>query len=252
MKAAGRKIRIRKILDTREFVDLDTLCRELHTSESTVRRDLIALEKERVLKRVHGGALAAQGRNDPLLDFQWQSTRCADEKLRIAASAARMVEDGQTVILDGGSTTAAVAAQLASRSLHVITNSLPIAQVFKESRDVELTLTGGYLYPRLEVLLGPLCEHTLTGVAADLLIMGTGGITEAGLSNNNTLVVGSERKMIEVSRKVIVVADHTKFGRAAMVHLAGLEAVDTVVSDLNLAPEYVQMLHSRDIDVVLT
>jgi DeoR/GlpR family transcriptional regulator of sugar metabolism len=100
-------------------------------------------------------------------------------------------------------------------------------------------------------MLGPLCEDTLAGVAADVLIMGIGGVTEAGLSNNNTLVVGSERKMIDVSRQVMIVADHTKFGKPAMVHLAPLDIVDRVVSDTDLAAEHRQMLESKDICVLL-
>jgi DeoR family fructose operon transcriptional repressor len=250
VKATGRQLRIRELLEGQEFVDLETLCRQLDASESSIRRDLSELEQQRVLKRVHGGALAIKPR-DQLLDFSWQSTRNASEKQRIARLAATLVEDGQTVILDGGSTTAAVAAELANRSLNIITNSLAIAEIFKNSRQIEVTLTGGYLYPRLEIMLGPLCEDTLAGVAADVLIMGIGGVTEAGLSNNNTLVVGSERKMIDVSRQVMIVADHTKFGKPAMVHLAPLDIVDRVVSDTDLAAEHRQMLESKDICVLL-
>ena len=250
MKATGRQLRIRKVLESQEFVDLETLCRQLDASESSIRRDLSELEQQRVLKRVHGGALAIKPR-DQLLDFSWQSTRNASEKQRIARLAATLVEDGQTVILDGGSTTAAVAAELANRSLNIITNSLAIAEIFKNSRQIEVTLTGGYLYPRLEIMLGPLCENTLAGVAADVLIMGIGGVTEAGLSNNNTLLVGSERKMIDVSRQVMIVADHTKFGKPAMVHLAPLAIVDMVVSDTDLVAEHRQMLESKDIRVLL-
>jgi DeoR family transcriptional regulator, fructose operon transcriptional repressor len=250
VNAVQRQMRIRNLLDKSEFVDLETLCRELETSESTVRRDLIALENLRLLRRVHGGALALQTR-DHLLDFAWQSTRRAEEKNRIAARTARLIEDGQTVILDGGSTVAALAGHLVNRSLNVITNSLAIAEVLKNARQIELTLTGGYLYPRLEVMLGPVCEHSLSGVAADLLIMGCGGITESGLSNNNTLLVGSERKMIEVSGKVIIVADSSKFGRAAMIPVAPLDLVDTVVSDKALPAEYQDLLRSHNIEVLL-
>jgi DeoR family fructose operon transcriptional repressor len=250
VNAVRRQLRIRELLEGSDFVDLETLCRELETSESTVRRDLIALENLRVLKRVHGGALATQASNH-LLDFAWQSTRRADEKRRIAQLSATLIGDAQTVILDGGSTVAAVAREIANRSLNVITNSLAIAEILKDARNIELTLTGGYLYPRLEVMLGPVCEHSLSGVAADVLIMGSGGITEQGLSNNNTLLVGSERKMIEVSRKVIIVCDHSKFGRAAMVPVAPLDVIDTVVSDAALAPEHRQMLQAKDIEVLL-
>jgi len=250
MNAISRQMRIRQILETQEFVDLESLCRELEASESSVRRDLSALESDGVLRRVYGGAMAMQASNHTL-DFDWQSTRMAEEKKRIAAAAAALVEDGQTIILDGGSTTAAVARALANRSLHVITNSLAIADILQDARQIEVTLTGGYLYPRLRAMLGPLCEQMLSGVSADVLIMGIGGVTEAGFSNSNTIVVGPERKMIEVSRKVILVADHTKFGRGAVIHLAPLSVADVVVSGTELEPGYQQMLRAQDVEVLL-
>jgi DeoR family fructose operon transcriptional repressor len=250
MKATGRQLRIRQLLESNEFVDLAALCRELDASESSVRRDLIALEREGVLKRVYGGAMAMQTR-DHELDFDWQSTRMSAEKRRIAELAATLVEDGQTVLLDGGSTVAEVARALASRSLHVITNSLPIAAIFNESRQIEVTLTGGYLYPRLRATLGPLCEQMLGNVAADVLIMGVGGITEQGFSNTNTLVVGPELKMMAASRKVIVVADHSKFGRGAVIHLAPLKAAHTVISDSALAPQYRALLAEHGVELKL-
>ena len=91
----------------------------------------------------------------------------------------------------------------------------------------------------------------LSGVAADVLIMGIGGVTADGFSNGNSLVVGSERKMIEVARKVIVVADHTKFGRNAMIHLAPLDVADYLVSDVGLAEEYQEMLREQGVEVLL-
>jgi DeoR/GlpR family transcriptional regulator of sugar metabolism len=175
----------------------------------------------------------------------------AEAKSRIARAAAGLIEEGQTVILDGGSTVAAVARQLVDRSLHVLTNSLPIAEVFKGARQVELTLTGGVLYPRLGVLLGPLCEQMLGAVAADLVVMGTGGVSEAGFGNNDTLVVGSERKMIEVARRVVIVADHTKFGRAGMVPLAPLGAAHVVVSDSDLEPRFQDLLRMQGVRLIL-
>jgi DeoR/GlpR family transcriptional regulator of sugar metabolism len=245
-----RQIRIRELLEEREFVDLETLCRELGASESSVRRDLVQLEKSGSIKRVHGGALAVQPRGH-LLDYSWQRDRRSDEKRRIGERAASLIEDDQTVILDGGSTVAFVAECLSERSLRVITNSIPIVRTLKDSRNIDLTLTGGYVFPRLEIALGPLCEHMLSAVAADVLVMGTGGVTTEGFSNNNTLLVGSERKMIEVSRKVVIVTDSSKFGRAAMTPLAPLDAADVVVSDTQLAPEYQRMLEANGIDVIL-
>jgi DeoR/GlpR family transcriptional regulator of sugar metabolism len=135
--------------------------------------------------------------------------------------------------------------------LHIITNSLPIAEGVESLRNIELTLTGGYLDPRRRVMLGPFCEQMLSAIRADVLIMGIGGISEAGFSNNNTLVVGSEQKMIEIADKVIIVADRSKFGRGAMFPVAPLSAANIVVSDRDLASAYVELLSRNGIDVRL-
>lgn len=250
MKATARHLRIRELLESQEFVDQDALSAELHASESSIRRDLITLESEGVLKRVYGGAMAMQPRG-AALDFDSQSARMTAEKRRIAALAATLIEDNQTILLDGGSTVAAVAAALLGRSLHVMTNSLAIAEVFRDARQIDVTLTGGYVYPRLRALLGPLCEQMIASITADVLILGIGGITESGFSNSNTLVVGPERKMIEAARKVIVVADHTKFGHAAVTHLAPLEVADIVVSNAELAQEYQSLLRQHGVQLLL-
>jgi DeoR/GlpR family transcriptional regulator of sugar metabolism len=247
MKAAERQLRIRQMLESRDFLDVETLCHELKASEASVRRDLGALENERVLKRVYGGAVPVQTSGD----YAVETVKQSDEKSHIARLTANLIEDGQTVILDGGTTAAAVAKALATKSIHVITNSLPIAEVLESFRNIELTLTGGYLDPRIRVMLGPSCEQMLSSIRADAVIMGIGGITESGFSNNNTLVVGSEKKMIEVADKVIIVADHTKFGRGAMFQVDPLSAADIVVSDSVLAPEYLELLRRHQIEVCL-
>ncbi len=239
------------MIESRDFIDSEALGRELDASESSVRRDLDMLEAEGVLKRVYGGAVSVQAPANRAFDYAVESVRLSDEKSRIARLTAGLIENGQTVILDGGSTVAAVARELAAKSLHIVTNSLPIAESLESLRNIELTLTGGYLDPRLRVMLGPFCEQMLGAIRADTVIMGVGGMTEAGLSNNNTLVVGSEQKMIEVASRVIIVADHTKFGRGGMIPVAPLTAAHTVVSDAELDPEYVTLLRDHGIEVLL-
>ncbi|MGB7266951.1 MAG: DeoR/GlpR family DNA-binding transcription regulator [Terracidiphilus sp.] len=251
MKAAERQLRIRQMFETRDFVDSETLCRDLDASESSVRRDLDILEGEGLLKRVYGGAVSVQAPPNRAFVYAAESVRLSDVKSRIAKLTAGLIEDGQTVILDGGSTVAAVARELASKSLHIVTNSLPIAEGLESLRNIELTLTGGYLDPRLRVMLGPICEQMLSAIRADTVIMGIGGITETGFTNNNTLVVGSEQKMIEVVSRVIIVADHTKFGRGGMIPVAPLTAAHIVVSDAELGSEYVALLRDNGIEVLL-
>jgi DeoR family fructose operon transcriptional repressor len=250
MRAIERQIKIQDFIRTQEFVDAAALASSLRVSKSSIRRDLIDLERQGLARRVRGGAVSLLVREESR-SIGWAANRAREEKQRIGKAAAVLLEDGQTVMMDGGSTTAEVARQMLGHSLQVITNSILIAQIFYDSKSVELTLTGGYLYPRLGVLLGPICEEMLSRVAADVLVMGTGGITEAGLSNTNTLIVGSEHKMIEVSRRVIVVADNSKFGRQAMAHLTPLENVDVIVTDQELPPRFEKLLEKCGVELVV-
>lgn len=239
------------MFETRDFLDLETLCRELDASESSVRRDLDILEQEKALRRVYGGAVSLQTPPSRAFDYEAEIGRLSDVKDRIARVTASLIEDGQTVILDGGSTVAAVAKELSSKSLHIVTNSLPIAESLESLRHIELTLTGGYLDPRLRVMLGPFCEQMLAAIRADAVVMGIGGIDESGFSNNNTLVVGSEQKMIEIADRVIIVADHTKFGRGGMFPMAPLRDANVVVTDREVSAEHVEMLRAHGIEVYL-
>lgn len=251
MRSAQRKLKVREFFSNQEeFVDLNELCRRLGASRSSIRRDLIELEQDGVLRRVHGGAISLQVR-DEVLDFGRLSSSCQQEKVQIGKTAARSVQDGQTVLLAGGSTVVEVARNLLDRPIQVITNSIPVAQVFWDCKRVEVTLTGGYLYPRLGVQLGPLCERMLSSISADVLIMGVRGITENGISDTNTLVVESTRAMIKAASKVVIVADHTKFGRDAMVRVADLSEIDAIVTDAGIEPAHRELLRERNVTLIL-
>jgi DeoR family fructose operon transcriptional repressor len=112
-------------------------------------------------------------------------------------------------------------------------------------------MTGGYLFPRIGMLLGPVCDEMLARISADTLVLGIAGLTPEGLSDSNTLIVGTVRKMIEVSRRVMVVADRTKFGRRSMVHVAPLSEVDIVVTDSGLDNVYRELLADHGIECIL-
>jgi DeoR family transcriptional regulator, fructose operon transcriptional repressor len=250
MTAAERLLRLEQLFSTDEFLSLADLCKRLGASPSSLRRDLMELERKGVLRRVHGGAISLNSRDDSL-DFRKLSSSHHEEKIRIGRLTAGLVENGQTVILGGGSTTVQVARALLDRPIQIITNSLVVAQVFWDCKQAEVTLTGGYMYPRLGIQLGPICERMLHGVTADVLVMGVRGISESGLSDSNSLVVGSLQKMIEAAQKVIIVADHSKFGRDSMLHVADLAELDTVVSDTELPIEFRQMLQANDVQCIL-
>jgi DeoR/GlpR family transcriptional regulator of sugar metabolism len=251
MRQAQRQLKVQELFANEEFINLEDICERFSASKSSIRRDLIELERKGVLRRVHGGAISLQTR-DEMLDFKRLSTSSHDEKVRIGKAAASLVKDGQTVILGGGSSVAEVASSLSNRLIQIVTNSIPVAQIFWDSKQAEVTLTGGYLYPRLGVQIGPICERMLNSVSADLLIMGIGGVTASGISDSNSLNVESIRAMMRAARKVIIVADRSKFGHDSMIHVAPLSEIDQVISDKDLDPEFRQMLKDHDIECILT
>ena len=250
MRQAQRQLKVQELFASEEFVNFEDLCNRFNASKSSIRRDLIELERKGILRRVHGGAISLQTR-DEMLDFKRLAVNCRDEKVRIGKAAASLVKDGQTVILGGGSSVAEVAKNLSDRLIQIVTNSIPVAEIFWDSRQAEVTLTGGYLYPRLGVQIGPICERMLDSVSADMLIMGIGGVTAAGISDSNSLNVESIRAMIRAARKVVIVADRSKFGRDSMIHVATLSDIDQIVSDKELDPEFQLMLKNNEVDCIL-
>src|ERR1035437_8099918 len=251
--AMQQALRVRKIQELflqQEFVNFEEMCSKYEASKSSIRRDLIELEQKGVLRRVHGGAISLQTR-DEVMDFSRLSGSSHDEKARIGKLAASLIQDGQTVIMGGGSTVVEVAKNLDGRMIQIVTNSVPIAQTFWDSKQVEVTLTGGYLFPRLGIQLGPICEKMLNSISADLLIMGIRGITAAGISDSNSLLVASITAMIHAAHRVVVVADHFKFGRDAMINAANLADIDEVISDTGLNPEFQKLLTDNGIEYKL-
>lgn len=235
---------------TRGFVSLPELARELGVSESTIRRDLDYLDESGVVKRTHGGAFYT-GSRLAMPAFDERTTAALNEKQAIARAVAGYIEEGEAVLLDGGTTTFEVARCLLGRSVQVVTNSLPIANLFAASPQADLVLIGGYVYPRTGVALGPLSQQMLADVHVRHTIMSVGGVTEKGLFNSNLLLVETERRMMQAADEVMVVADSTKFGRQALAHLAGLDEVDRLIVDSGLSQRWREHVEQTGVDLVL-
>jgi DeoR/GlpR family transcriptional regulator of sugar metabolism len=146
------------------------------------------------------------------------------------------VQPGATVILDGGTTTYAVARLLAEKRVRVITNSLPVASLFGEIGNTETIVTGGSILGRLAVLVGPLCEASFEQVHADIAILGGTGITESGVWNNNALVIATQRKMLAAAERAIFALDASKFGRKALSLTAPFGPRMTIVTETRPPP----------------
>jgi len=237
MLAETRRQMLLDLIARRGFATLDELLKSSDVSESTVRRDLEALDLAGSIKRTHGGAVCTgEVRTMPAFDDRAASQ--AFEKRAIGRAAAALLEDGETVLLDGGTTTLEVARALAGRPVQVVTNSLPIAQLLATSKETDLILIGGYVYPRTGVAMGPIAIATMQGIRVRRAVLGAGGIVAGGIYNSNSLLVETERQMMECGQEVVIVADATKFGRLSLSRLCGLEEVHALVSDPALPAEF--------------
>lgn len=250
MHADERRHSLVELVSRRGFASLAELAAELRASESTIRRDLESLDRAGVLRRTHGGAMLASDAVS-IPGFEDRSRASAAEKRVIGRRAAELVSDGETVLLDGGTTTFEVARHLLGRSVQVVTNSLPVAHLLAGDRRVDLTIVGGYVYPRTGVAVGPLAAQFLANVHARRLIMSVAGVTERGFFNSNTLLVETQLQMMQVAGEVVVVADHTKFGQQSLAFLCELGRVQKLVSDAGLGEEHRRMLGEAGVEVVV-
>ena len=214
-----------------KYADLHVRASRFESSLSTIRRALNELEANGVIHRHHGGASLVEDGMATGYDFITQDDTNAEEKHRIAEKIGSMVEDGMTIMIDGGTTTYAVAKAILTKRLVVVTNSLPIAALMNEVSACETVVTGGTLYNRLGVLCGPLCESALSEMHADLAILGCAGLTDEGIWNSNALLASFQRKMIQSSARTIIAADSFKLGKRALALSSRYEPSFTIVTN---------------------
>jgi DeoR family transcriptional regulator, fructose operon transcriptional repressor len=257
MLIAERQAKLKDLLGRRGMSDLDTLAGELGVSQSTIRRDVELLEQAGFVERTHGGVIWLGERAERITNqarpyaFDQRTHFKADIKKQIASAARELVDPGQTIIIDGGTTTYYFAQELMGRSLQLITNSLPIANLFTNDENVELILTGGLVYPRSGVLLGPAAESTLSAVHAKTMFFSVAGIQGGVLYNQNLLLVQSELRMMAQAQQIILLADAAKFDSQALALLCRLEEVDIVVSDAALPEHHRDSIRAAGCELVI-
>jgi DeoR/GlpR family transcriptional regulator of sugar metabolism len=250
MTAEERKHRLEAYLQQVEFASLEDLAKHVGSSVSTVRRDLTVLEAAGNLKRTHGGARLIAPKSDEFT-FSARDTHQLDSKEAIGRACAELIRPNQSVIIDAGTTTFHVAKYLEDKSPQIVTNSLPVANLYSSAGKVELVLSGGVIYPRLGVLVGPLAVEAFSKIHADVAVMSAGGITLDGLTNSHGLLIDIQIAMMRAAAKVIFCLDHTKFGRRSVSQLCDLSKVHTIVTDSQSPMELVSQLRSKGIEVIV-
>ena len=250
MLAEERRSRLLELVRTHQFASLPQLVELIGVSESTIRRDLEALEEQRSVRRIHGGVLFV-GSAAAVPQFETREPAQWDLKRAIAQRAADLIDDGDTVLLDGGSTTYEVASLLVGRPLHVVTTSLPVANLLASDPCSDLVLIGGNICPRTGVVRGPYADQMLSHVRVRKTVLSTAAVSEDGFFNNNMLLIETERAMMRAAKEVIVVADSSKFGNQSLGHVCALGTVDHVVVDSQLSDAWRNKLTAAGVNLVI-
>ncbi|MCF8570176.1 DeoR/GlpR family DNA-binding transcription regulator [Gordonia sp. HY002] len=232
MAADDRRREILRRLQIDSYVEAAALSRDLGVDASTIRRDLDALARSGQAERTHGGARGTAGApND--IPYAVKEGERRREKLAIARAAAADVRDGQTVVLDSGSTTYQIALELRHRQeLTIITNDLRIGKYTATLPNVRLLVTGGELLGSVYTLVGERAVDFMADYSADWAFLGADAIDPtAGITNTNTLEISIKRAMLRAASTSIVVADSSKFGERTLAKVAAIDEVDRIITD---------------------
>jgi DeoR/GlpR family transcriptional regulator of sugar metabolism len=224
------------------------LAESFGVSEMTVRRDLRTLARDGKLERVRGGAVRAS--EEP--PFEETEVERFDAKDRVGAAAAALVEDGQTVMIDIGTTTLQAARHLHGRDISVVTSSLAVYEELVSDPAIELLLPGGLVRRNYRSLVGVIAEDSLRKLRADILFLGTSAVdADLGVWDTTMVEVPIKRAMIEAAARVVLLADHEKFAMAGLVWVTDVGSLDRIVTDAPLPPACRPAVEASGVEVTI-
>lgn len=240
-------------LKERGIVRVSDLVGLTGASVATLRRDLAKLEDSGQLIRVHGGAETVASRQTPLeaQSFDASQTVNADLKRAVACGAADLCQDGDSIILNAGSTTWFMAQCLRGHRMQVLTNSFPIAQELAAHSANRVVLPGGELYREAGIILSPFDEDAIQHFAASKMFMSCYSITPLGVIESDPLVARAEAKLLSRTERLIVVADSSKFEARGNMVVCPLSRVSTLVTDIGAPAQMVDHLRQQGVEVIL-
>lgn len=234
VQAEERQQTILELLEARGQVTIAELSARFSVSDMTLRRDLAQLEGDGLLRRTHGGATRTQSSSfEP--PFAMRARLNPEAKRAIAATVASQLSDGQTVILDGGSTGTAIAEAIVGRNLTVCALNMRAAGILAASPATRVMVPGGLVRHGELSFIGPAAERTLSDHRFDTYVMTVSAVdVQAGLTEWNADDAAIKRTALSVSARCIVACDSSKFGQTAFARIAGLDAADLIVTDVDL------------------
>ena len=251
-KHADRKVNLLRELQAHESVGLNDLAQQLGVSESTLRRDLHEFIAAGYA-RISAGRIELAAASGEEVPFPLRERVNAEEKQRIARAALELIQNGETVFISGGTTTLELARLLPGRRrLTAITNSLRVVNALVDRPGIELVVLGGKVRPDEQTMHGHLTELAAQELRADSFFYGIPAIHPLhGLTHGQTNEINTDRAMAAAVTHIIVLADHTKFGRVAPALVMPLSRVNTVITGRETAPEYLESMRVQNVRVLL-
>ena len=255
-----REERLRLIMEkiyNQKKVVVNDLAQQFGRSASSIRLDLAELEGRGLINRTHGGALLVDGAAEDLVltkkFLQLRTELEKEEKQRIGAAAVELIHDGDSIMIDGGTTNYFVAKNLGKkRGLTIVTSSIHLLPLLLDIPDAKIFLTGGLVHRDFEDLIGEISLESIGRFKPDHTFMGIDGISyEHGLTTTDTAMAPLKRQMVSVSKDLIVVADSSKFGKVCLLSVANFDDVGTIVTDNRLDPELVEKVKSLGPKLIL-
>jgi DeoR family transcriptional regulator, fructose operon transcriptional repressor len=257
MPAEARRMQIIDILNRagNGVVGVNDLARQLSVSEMTIRRDLDWLEQRSILTRIHGGALAYQGDDLGEIEeksFQDRLKESNTQKKAIGWAAAQLVQDGDRIILDAGTTTQQIARHLSGKTnLTIITNNLAVGSELARFPHIDTIVLGGNLKQQELCTVGPMAKQGMSILAADKVFLSTSGFTtRSGITEMDMREVEIKQAMMQAARRIILVADSTKYGLTQLVRVCPIQAIHILVTDSLLPPEAQAELEAEGLRVI--
>ena len=249
-----REERLEKIialLDKEDRLVTKNLPEILNTTSVTIRKDIAILEQRGLLKRTHGGAIKPRKLFHGLALNEKEKLNL-EEKIRIAKKAAKLISEGDTIILDSGSTTSFIAKEIKHmKGITVITNAINIVSILLNS-DIDVILIGGSLLKDTSTLVGPLADDVLRKISADKLFIGVDGIDfEVGLTTPNIIEAHTSRVMMEMSGEIILVVDASKFGRRSLGVISKVSEVNSIITTKKLSENELKKFADYDVTVFI-
>lgn len=249
MFAEERQDKIAVLLEERGSARVTELSEYFNVSEATIRRDLQEMEEKRLLRRTHGGAVKFDITNfEPY--FSDKKNERNEEKTAIGELAANMIKDGDTIILDSGTTTLEIAKHINTQNITVITNSVDIAVELMNRGNVEIIVTGGILRNSTRAMVGHICENTYKNFRVDKAFIGANGISiKEGITTPNIIEAQAKKAMVECANKIIIVADNSKFEKVCFSLICPIEKITAIVTSGCIEKETIDNLKSVGVDI---